>query len=114
MGYNITLSQSLLHAHPTLLPQLQILLQENDAGEDIQVTEAPDLLPGMKVVELDDESGSFQLKIMWLDRPELDSHIGNGTLSRAIEDFRDRYGQTLESEKTVLLVDGDGQNTKKD
>ncbi|KAL0566194.1 hypothetical protein V5O48_015826 [Marasmius crinis-equi] len=104
MGYDIRVSQGLIHGHPALLPQLRLLLQEDDVDEDIQLIETPDLLPDVKVVELDDDSGSFQLKMIWLDNPELVSHVQKGTLSRLIEVFRDRYGQTLESHKTVLLL----------
>ncbi|KAL0562818.1 hypothetical protein V5O48_019260, partial [Marasmius crinis-equi] len=106
MGYDIRLSQSLLRAHPDLLSHLNILLQEDNAGEDIQVVEAPDLLLDVKAVEMDDEAGSFHLKLIWLDNPEVNSHIQNGTLGKVIEDFRERYGQSLESDKTVLLLNG--------
>ncbi|KAL0563842.1 hypothetical protein V5O48_018220 [Marasmius crinis-equi] len=105
MGYDIHLSDTLI-AHPALLAQLKLLFQENDAGEDIQVVEAPALFLGIKTVELDDDSGSYRISMVWLDAAEFDAHIRKNSLSRFIENFRDRYGQDSESHKTLLLLHG--------
>ncbi|KAL0562414.1 hypothetical protein V5O48_019673, partial [Marasmius crinis-equi] len=80
---------------------------DHQADEDIQLVEVPALLTGLKVVEIDNDSGAYgDVKMIWLERAELDRYIQNGTLSQAIEDFRHRYGQESDTQKTILLLHG--------
>ncbi|KAL0562916.1 hypothetical protein V5O48_019162, partial [Marasmius crinis-equi] len=109
MGYEILLSNALVHAHASLPAKLNKLFTSMPNKEDISIAQVPSLLSGVKSVQWNDDFGLLEGKLtaIWLDATELNARVQNNTLVTLIEQFRDVSQQTEPSQRTLLLIYGD-------
>ncbi|KAK1230090.1 hypothetical protein PQX77_006805 [Marasmius sp. AFHP31] len=105
MGYIVYVSDKINREQPCLIPLLNNLFTAH-SKESVTISIVPALLPHIRSVEFDDDSGSLRgrLKMIWLDGQELLEYMANATLGQLIEDFRDYHAQDGPSQRTLLLV----------